>query len=68
MAYFKAKTILVKEQQWYYLTDSWMRDKGVHTFYKVICPKVNTNEGLEFELAYNNVAVQHVSPDTIRTL
>ena len=35
---FNAKVILKEEQ--YYLTHSW-EDKGVHTFPKGICPKVN---------------------------
>ena len=39
---FNAKAILLEEQEWYYLTHSWW-DKGVHTFPKGICPKVNTN-------------------------
>ena len=37
---FNAKTILLEERWWYYLTHSW-EDKGVHTFPKGICPKVN---------------------------
>ena len=37
---FNAKAILLEEQLWYYLTHSW-EDKGVHTFPKGICPKVN---------------------------
>ena len=35
--------------------------KGVHTFPKCISPKVYIIEWLELELAYNNVADQHVS-------
>ena len=37
---FNAKAIFLEEQYWYYLTHSW-EDKGVHTFPKGICPKVN---------------------------
>ena len=37
---FNAKPYLLEEQYWYYLTHSW-EDKGVHTFPKGICPKVN---------------------------
>ena len=36
------------------------RDKGVHAFLKGISPKVNGIMKLEFELVYNNIAVQHV--------
>ena len=37
---FNAKAILLEEQYWYYLNHSW-EDKGVPTFPKGICPKVN---------------------------
>ena len=40
VGYFNAKAILQEEQLWYYLTYS-LEDKGVHTFPKGICPKVN---------------------------
>ena len=40
----------------------------VHIFPKGICSKVNIVTQLELELAYNNVAVQHVSHYTIETL
>ncbi len=53
---FNAKAILLEEQQRYYLTHSW-EDKGVHTFRKGICPKVNVIERLEYELAYYESAV-----------
>ena len=43
---FNAKPILLEEQQWYYLTHSW-EDKGVHTFPKGICLKVNVIAQLE---------------------
>ena len=36
-ALFNAKSILVEEQQRYYLTHGW-EDKGIHTFSKGICP------------------------------
>ena len=36
-------------------------DKRVHTFPKNISPNVSVMVRLEFELAYNNVTVQHVS-------
>ena len=38
---FNAKSILLEEQYWYYLTHS-LEDKGVHTFPNGICPKVNS--------------------------
>ena len=50
---FNAKSSLLK-QWWYYLTHSW-EDKGVHTFPKGICPKVNLIAPLEFELAYYDI-------------
>ena len=53
---FNAKAILPEEQQGYYLTHSW-EDKGVHTFPKGICPKVNVIALLEYELAYYDSAV-----------
>ena len=36
-------------------------DKGVRTFPKRICLKVNVIAQLQFEIANHNVAVQHVS-------
>ena len=36
-------------------------DKGVHTFHKGISAEVNVIERLEFELAFFQAAVQHVS-------
>ena len=48
---FNAKAIPLEEQYWYYLTHSW-EDKGVHTFPKGICPKVNVIARLEYKLAY----------------
>ena len=55
---FNAKAILLEEQ--YYLTHSW-EDKGVHTFPKGICPKVNVIARLENELAYYDSAVHRFS-------
>ena len=46
---------------WYYLTHSW-EDKGVHTFPKGICPKVNVKAQLEYELAYYDPAVHRFKP------
>ena len=60
MGFFNAKTILVEKQWLYYLAHIW-EDGGVHTFPKGISPKVNVIVQLEFELAYYDVAVQHVS-------
>ena len=62
---FNAKAILL-EPQWCYLTHSW-EDKGVHTFPKGICPKVNVIARLEFELAGDNSAVQRRNHNTTRT-
>ena len=53
---FNAKATLLEEQYWYYLTHSW-EDKGVDTFPKGICPKVNVIAQLEYELAYYDFAV-----------
>ena len=57
---FNAKVILVEEQQWYYLTNSW-GDKEVHTFRRGINPEVNVFAQLEFDFAYYNATVQHFS-------
>ena len=43
---------------WYYLTHRW-EDKGVHTFPKGTCLKVNVIVWLEFKLTYYDPAVQH---------
>ena len=40
LGFFNAKAILLEEQSWYYLTYSWQY-KGVHTFPKGVCLKVN---------------------------
>ena len=63
---FNAKTILLEEQKWYYLTHSW-EDKRAHTFPKGICPKVNVIARLEYELAYYDSAVQRFNHYTSRT-
>ena len=63
---FNAKDILLEEQQWYYLTHSW-EDKGVHTFPKGICPKVNVIARLEYELAYYDSAVHRFNHYTTKT-
>ena len=59
-----AKANLLEEQ--YYLTHSW-EDKGVHTFPKGICPKVNIIARLENELAYYDSAVHRFNHYTERT-
>ena len=61
-----AKATLLEEQLWYYLTHSW-EDKGVHTFPKGICPKVNVIAPLEYELAYYDSAVHRFKHYTTRT-
>ena len=61
---FNAKAILQEEQ--YYLTHRW-EDKGVHTFPKGICPKVNIIAQLENELAYYDSAVHRFNHYTTRT-
>ena len=62
---FNAKAILLEEQSWYYLTHSW-EDKGVHTFPKGICSKVNVIARLEFELAYYDSAVRRFNQYSMR--
>ena len=63
---FNAKAILLEEHLWYYLTHSW-EDKGVHTFPKGICLKVNVIARLEYELAYYDSAVHRFNHYTTRT-
>ena len=58
--------ILLEEQLWDYLTHSW-EDKGVHTFPKGICPKVNVIARLKYELAYYDSAVHRFNHYTTRT-
>ena len=55
-----AKPILIEEKQRYFLTTAG-GDKEVHTFLKGISPKVTIIAGLEFELSFNQIAVQLVS-------
>ena len=43
------------------------KEKGVHTFPKGICPKVNVIARLEYELAYYDSAVHHFNHYTTRT-
>ena len=66
ICYFNAKAILLEEQLWYYLTHSW-EDKGVHSFPKGICPKVNVIALLEYELAYHDSTVHRFDHYTTRT-
>ena len=63
---FNAKAIFLEEQRWYYLTHSW-EDKGIHTFPKGICPKVNVIARLEYELANYDSAVHRFNHYTTRT-
>ena len=63
---FNAKAILLEEQKWYYLTHS-LEDKGVHTFPKGLCPKVNVMARLDFEFAYYDSAVRRFNHYTKRT-
>ena len=63
---FNAKPIHPEEQQWYYLTHSW-EDKGVYTFPKGICPKMNVIARLEYELAYYDSAVHRFNQYPTRT-
>ena len=63
---FNAKDILLEEQLFNYLTDSW-EDKRVHTFPKGIYPKVNVIARLEYELAFYDSAVHCFNHYTTRT-
>ena len=56
----------LEEQLWYYLTHSW-EDKGVHTFPKGICPKVNVIARLDFQLTYYDSEVHRFNHYTTRT-
>ena len=64
VGYLMHKAILLDEQ-WYYFTHSW-EDKGVHSFPKGICPKVNVIARLELELAYYDSAVRRFNHYTTR--
>ena len=57
VGYSNAKSILLEEEKCCYLTHRW-QDKGVHTFPKGICPKVNAIVWLELELAYYDSAMR----------
>ena len=57
---FNAKTILVEEYHWYYLTHS-RRDNGVHTFPNCISPNVSVIARLEFKFAYFDAALRQFS-------
>ena len=59
------KAFLQVEQSLYNLTHSW-EDKGIHTFPKSICPKVNVIERLEYELAYYDSVVHRFNHYTTR--
>ena len=63
---FNVKSILQEEQYWYYLIHSW-EDKGVHTFPKGICPKVNVIVQLVYELVYYDSAVHRFNHYTTWT-
>ena len=56
---FSAKTIILEEQQWCYLTYCW-EDKEVHTFPKGICPKVNADESGSHH-SNNRCAIIHLT-------
>ena len=57
-----AGTILVEEQQWYYLNYSWWVRKSVYNFLKGISPKVNVIRQLKFELVYLEVTAHDENP------
>ena len=53
------KPFLIEEQQWYYLTHSWV-DESIHTFSKDITLKVNIIAQQEFELLHYYITVYHM--------
>ena len=63
---FNAKSTLLEERQWCYLTHSWV-DKGVYTFRKGICQKVNIIARPKIEVAYYDSAVHRLNHYTTRT-
>ena len=63
---FSATITITPRALFHYLTHSW-EDKGVHTFPKGICPKVNVIARLEYELAYYDSAVHRFNHYTTRT-
>ena len=66
VGYLIPKPFSQKNSNRYYLTHSW-EDKGVHTFPKGICPKVNVIARLQCELAYYDSAVHRFNQYTTRT-
>ena len=66
LGYLMPKAFSEKNRIGYYLTRSW-KDKGVHTFPKGICPKVNVIARLEYELAYYDSAVHRFNHYATRT-
>ena len=64
MAYcrlFNAKTIVIEEQFWYYLSHS-LRDNWVYSFPKDSRRKVDVIIRLEFEIALYDIAVELFKP------
>ena len=59
---FNNKPIFLEGKQCYYLTHCWGMRRFI-TFPEDISPKVNVVARLEFELVYDVIAVQHVSPN-----
>ena len=59
LGYLMPKPFSEKNSRW--------EDKGVHTFPKGICPKVNVIARLEYELAYYDSAVHPFNHYTTRT-
>ena len=54
---FNSKAIIMKEQQWYYLTHSRGNKGGINTFPNIISLKMNIIVRFEFELTYFEAAV-----------
>ena len=65
VGYLMPKPFSKKNSSGTILTHSW-EDKGVHTFPKGICPKVNIIARLEYELAYYDSEVHLFNPCTTR--
>ena len=50
----------MNEQQWYYLTYSWVGEAdGIYIFFNGISCKVNRTARLKFELIFFKCEVQH---------
>ena len=64
---FDAKSILVEKQRLGYSTHSWRKMEFILPLPKGISPKVIALARLEFELAYYDVAINHVSHYAIGT-